>query len=167
MKTAVVGEWRQDRLQPGAHRFCSALRLPAQGLPALSAKPRERWSDPIREDFFLGRCFRNLDDLNAQLRHWLDTVANPRLHATTQRVVNEAFAKGKPHLKMLPLAPRIVAGPKRSHCGSNTVERKRCKASLTDFSLRGKALDVRSCGSLTPHLFNVVGFAVGCGLLDY
>jgi hypothetical protein len=28
----------------------------------------------IREDFFLGGSFRNLDDLNVQLRHWLDTV---------------------------------------------------------------------------------------------
>ena len=53
----------------------------------------------IREDFFLARSFRNLDDLNAQLRHWIDTVANPRVHATTQRVVNEAFAEEKPHLK--------------------------------------------------------------------
>src|SRR6185436_12923148 len=44
-------------------------------------------------------------DLNAQLRHWLDTVANARVHATTQRVVNEAFAEEKPHLKPLPLAP--------------------------------------------------------------
>jgi len=59
----------------------------------------------IREDFFLARSFRNLDDLNGQLRHWLDTVANPRVHATTQRVVNEAFAAEKPHLKSLPLAP--------------------------------------------------------------
>jgi hypothetical protein len=38
-------------------------------------------------------------------RHWLDTVANPRVLATTQRVVNESFADEKPHLKMLPLAP--------------------------------------------------------------
>ena len=52
----------------------------------------------IREDFFLARSFRNLDDLNAQLRQWLDTVANPRVHATTQRVVNEAFAEEKPDL---------------------------------------------------------------------
>jgi transposase len=35
----------------------------------------------IREDFFLARSFRNLDDLNAQLQHWLDTVTNPRVHA--------------------------------------------------------------------------------------
>jgi transposase len=57
----------------------------------------------IREDFFLARSFQNLDDLNAQLRHWLDTVANPRLHATTQRVVTEAFAEEQPHLQELPL----------------------------------------------------------------
>jgi transposase len=59
----------------------------------------------IREDFFLARSFRNLDDLNAQLRHWLDTVANPRRHATTLRIVQEAFAEEKPALRPLPLAP--------------------------------------------------------------
>ena len=59
----------------------------------------------IREDFFLARSFRDLDDLNAQLRYWLDTVANPRVHATTRRVVNEAFAEERPALKPLPLAP--------------------------------------------------------------
>ena len=59
----------------------------------------------IREDFFLGGTFRNLDDLNAQLRHWLDTVANPRVHATTKSVVNEAFAEEKPALKALSVTP--------------------------------------------------------------
>jgi hypothetical protein len=42
---------------------------------------------------------------NVQLHNWLDAVANPRVHATTQRVVNEAFAKEKPHLKTLPIVP--------------------------------------------------------------
>jgi hypothetical protein len=59
----------------------------------------------VREDFFLGGVFRNLDDLNGQLRHWLDSVANPRVHATTKRVVNEAFAAEQPFLRPLPLAP--------------------------------------------------------------
>ena len=59
----------------------------------------------IREDFFLARSFQNLDDLNAQLRHWLDTVANPRVHATTGRVVAEAFAEEQPQLQPLPLVP--------------------------------------------------------------
>jgi hypothetical protein len=44
-------------------------------------------------------------DLNAQLRRWLDTVANPRVHATTQRVVNEVFAEERPALNPLPLVP--------------------------------------------------------------
>ncbi len=59
----------------------------------------------IREEFFLAGSFRNLDDLNAQLRQWLDGVANARLHATTQRVVNEAFVEERLALKPLPLAP--------------------------------------------------------------
>ena len=40
-----------------------------------------------------------------QLRHWLDTVANPRTHATTHRVVTEAFAEERASLRTLPLAP--------------------------------------------------------------
>ena len=59
----------------------------------------------VREDFFLGRSFRNLDDLNAQLR--LDTVANPRRHAST-RVVLEHFAEEQPYLKAPPAMPFAV-----------------------------------------------------------
>jgi transposase len=59
----------------------------------------------IREDFFLGRSFRNLDDLNAQFRQWLDQVANLRTHATTGRVVAEHFAEERPKLQPLPAGP--------------------------------------------------------------
>jgi transposase len=59
----------------------------------------------VREDFFLGGCFRNLDDLNAQFRHWLDEVANRRTHATTHRVVAEHFAEEQPKLLALPAGP--------------------------------------------------------------
>jgi hypothetical protein len=59
----------------------------------------------VREDFFLGRSFRTLDDLNAQFRPWLDTVANARRHATTGRIVREHFAEEKPHLQALPAGP--------------------------------------------------------------
>jgi transposase len=59
----------------------------------------------IREDFFLGRNFRNLDDLNQQLRQWLDQVANMRVHATTKRVVAEHFAEERPRLQQLPAGP--------------------------------------------------------------
>ena len=59
----------------------------------------------IREDFFLARSFRDLDDLNAQFRQWLDEVANRRTHATTRRVVAEHFVEERPHLKPLPIGP--------------------------------------------------------------
>ncbi len=59
----------------------------------------------VREDFFLARSVRDLDDLNAQLRQWLDEVANLRVHATTRRVVVEHFVEERPSLKPLPAGP--------------------------------------------------------------
>lgn len=65
----------------------------------------ERPFSYIRQDFFLARTFRNLDDLNAQLRDWLDTVANVRLHGTTQKIVADAFAAERDELQALPAFP--------------------------------------------------------------
>ncbi len=59
----------------------------------------------VREDFFLARSFRNLEDLNVQLGDWLATVANVRLHGTTLRIVSEAFAEERPSLQPLPVVP--------------------------------------------------------------
>ena len=110
MKTAVTGEGDQGGIvynralidlarHYGFHpRACQPYRAKTKGKV-------ERPFRYIREDFFLARSFRNLADLNEQLRRWLDGVANPRLHATTRRVVNETFAEERPHLKPLPLAP--------------------------------------------------------------
>ena len=74
-------------------------------MPALPGQNEGKVERPfryIREDFFLGRSFRDRDDLNAPLRDWLDTVANVRVHGTTQRVVAEAFAAEQPELQTLP-----------------------------------------------------------------
>jgi len=110
MKTAVIGEdadglvvYNRALVDLARHygfqpRACQPYRPKTKGKV-------ERPFRYIREDFFLGGSFRNLDDLNAQFQHWLDTVANPRVHTTTQRVVNEAFAEEKSALKPLPLAP--------------------------------------------------------------
>lgn len=107
MKTAVTGEdgdghiiynrsllalARHYRFQP---RACRPYRAKTKGKV-------ERPFRYIREDFFLGRTFRNLEDLNVQLTDWLDTVANVRIHGTTQRVVAEAFAAEQPELQALP-----------------------------------------------------------------
>ena len=43
--------------------------------------------------------------MNDQLIDWLDTVANARIHGTTQRMVAEAFAAEQPELQTLPEHP--------------------------------------------------------------
>src|SRR6201996_7663948 len=75
-------------------KACKAYRAKTKGKV-------ERPFRYIRADFFLGRTFRNLDDLNAQFRQWLDQVANARVHATTRRVVAEYFAEERPALQPL------------------------------------------------------------------
>jgi transposase len=104
MKTAVIGE--DAEAHPCADRACRSFPVSPESLPAYRAKTKGKVERPFRynrEDFFLARAFRNLGDLNAQLAHWLATVANPRVHATTRRVVNEAFAEERLHL--LPAVP--------------------------------------------------------------
>jgi len=107
MKTAVTGEddvghivYNRSLLALAQHyrfqpRACRPYRAKTKGKV-------ERPFSYIRQDFFLGRSFRNLDDLNAQLTDWLDTVANVRTHGTTQRVVAEAFAAEQPELQAPP-----------------------------------------------------------------
>ena len=56
----------------------------------------------LEHDFLAGRAFASWDDLNAQCRQWLDTVANVRVHGTTRRRVDEAFAEEQPCLIALP-----------------------------------------------------------------
>ena len=79
-------------------KACKAYRAKTKGKV-------ERPFRYIREDFFLGRIFRNRDDLNDQFRRWLDQVANARTHATTRRVVSEHFAAERPSLQPLPAGP--------------------------------------------------------------
>ncbi|MDA9406052.1 IS21 family transposase [Bradyrhizobium sp. CCBAU 45384] len=110
MKTAVLGEDAEGLVVYNRALVDLARHYGFQPRACRPYRPKtkgkvERPFRYIREDFFLGGVFRNLDDLNGQLRHWLDTVANPRVHATTHRVVNEAFAEEKAALQALPSAP--------------------------------------------------------------
>ena len=57
------------------------------------------------QDFFLGRTFRSLDDLNAQFDDWCREIAHRRVHATTGRVVDEAMAEERSSLIPLPAHP--------------------------------------------------------------
>lgn len=107
MKTAVIGEDDQGHIVYNSSLLALAkhYRFQRRACRPYRAKTKGKVERPfryIREDFFLGRCFRNMEDLNAQLVAWLETVANARVHGTTQRVVAEAFAEEQGELQRLP-----------------------------------------------------------------
>ncbi len=115
MKTVVDREAAQAAFEDGHIIYNRTLvefarhygYLP-KACKAYRAKTKGKVERPfryIREDFFLGRSFRNRDDLNGQFRQWLDQVANARVHATTRRVVSEHFAEERPSLQPLPAGP--------------------------------------------------------------
>jgi transposase len=106
MKTAVLGESEKHivynaKLVAFAQHYSFAPRA----CKAYRAKTKGKIERPyryIRQDFFLARRFQNLGDLNRQLRQWLDTVANVRVHGTTQRVVAKHFGEERASLQCLP-----------------------------------------------------------------
>jgi hypothetical protein len=63
----------------------------------------------LEEDFLRARTFASWDDLRGQARQWLDTVANVRVHGTTRRRVDEAYAEELPCLIALPSVPYPAA----------------------------------------------------------
>ena len=102
MKTAVLGEVDERGIVYNAKLLDLATHygFVPKACKAYRAKTKGKVERPfryVREDFFLGRSFRSLEDLNAQFQQWLDSVANPRRHATTGRIVVEHFAEEKPH----------------------------------------------------------------------
>ena len=110
MKTAVTGQDGEGHIVYNRSLLALAQHygfLPKACRP-YRAKTKGKVERPfryIREDFFLGRSFRDMDDLNRQLADWLATVANVRLHGTTNRIVADAFAAEQPELQALPAGP--------------------------------------------------------------
>lgn len=110
MKTAVIGE---DETGVVTYNTSLVALLNHYGTVPRACRPYraktkgkvERPFRYIRQDFFLARTFRNIDDLNTQFELWRMEIANPRVHATTLRVVDEAFAEELPSLKPLPAIP--------------------------------------------------------------
>lgn len=73
-------------LQPGFADFADHWGFEAQACPPYWPRAKgkvERAIGYIETSFLEGRSFADLDELNAQLRFWLATVANVRVHGTT------------------------------------------------------------------------------------
>jgi transposase len=93
---------------------------PAVGRPRHKER-RGKVERPFRyfeEDFLRARTFASWDDLRAQVREWLDTVANVRVHGTTRRRVDEAYAEERPCLIALPAVTYPAA-----RCETRTVQK--------------------------------------------
>jgi len=75
----------------------------------------ERAVHYLKRSFLAGRSFADLAELNAQARHWLDHVANVRVHGTTAERPIDLFAQEKlqappdgPPYRVVPLLQRKV-----------------------------------------------------------
>ena len=106
MKTAVLGQIEKHIIYNAKLvAFAQHYSFAPRACKAYRAKTKGKVERPyryIRQDFFLARRFQNLGDLNRQLRQWLDTVANARVHGTTQRVVAQHFGEERAALQTLP-----------------------------------------------------------------
>ncbi|MFO0467354.1 MAG: IS21 family transposase [bacterium] len=83
------------------------------------------------------RKFESLAEAQAFLDHWVATVADERVHKTTQRVVKEHFAEERAHLKPLPAEPcrRFSFGRRKvTSTGYVDVEAKRYAAPASHVS---------------------------------
>ena len=80
----------------------------------------ERAVSYLRHNFFYGRQFADLEDLNSQLEKWLEETANARVHGTTGDIPAQRLRKEKFHLRPLPsdnYIPLITLGRRVSRDG--------------------------------------------------
>lgn len=106
LKTAVLShvdgavEWQSTFTDFAAYygftpRACRPYRAQTKGKV-------ERPFPYIRSNFFLGRTFTGLENVNVQSRHWLDHTANVRIHGTTHERPLDRHQIERGHLRALP-----------------------------------------------------------------
>jgi transposase len=87
-------------------RFAAHWGFVARACRAYRAQTKGKVERPIRylrDSFLYGREFLGDTQLGDEGRHWVETVANARLHATTKRVPRELF-EGEERALLQPLA---------------------------------------------------------------
>jgi len=101
----IINKAGQRYFNPEIVDFASHYGFTPVSCPAYSPWVKgkvERPLDYIRERFWRGYCFESLQKANADLRHWLDTVANQREHGTHRQEVIDRWYQEKPLLGPLP-----------------------------------------------------------------
>ncbi len=89
----------------------------------------------LRESFFYGRTFTSDSDLNHQARHWLDHVANVRVHSTLKERPLDRLERERGELR--PLALR----PYRSYVLPPNRAKKQTKAVLPQIDVERRPLE--------------------------
>jgi len=95
----------------------------------------ERPISYVRSSFFYGRTFTSDSDLNAQAQHWLDTVANVRVHGTLKERPVDRLERELNDLK--PLALR----PYRSYVLAPNVKKKRTQTHVPYIDVQRRPLE--------------------------
>ncbi len=90
----------------------------------------ERPVSYVRSSFFYGRTFTSDSDLNAQAQHWLDTVANVRIHSTLKERPIDRLERELGELKRSPCV-RIAPMCCRRRRGSSSGRRQSCPTSMS------------------------------------
>ena len=111
MKAVIIKDERDDggRLTENAEflRFASHHGFRIRACKPYRAKTKGKVERPVsyvRSSFFYGRTFTSDEDLNTQARHWLDHVANVRVHGTLKQRPVDRFEQERDVLR--PLASR-------------------------------------------------------------
>jgi len=63
----------------------------------------------VKKNFLAGLAIPDFRVLNPAARHWLDTVANVRLHGETRQKPTDLWQQERPHLRPLPAHPFDIA----------------------------------------------------------
>ncbi len=141
MKAVIIKDERAEggRLTENAEflRFASHHGFRIRACRPYRAKTKGKVERPVsyvRSNFFYGRTFTSDEDLNCQARHWLDHVANVRMHGTLKERPIDRFEHERDVLR--PLASR----PYRSFVLPPKVK-KQAKAALPRIKVERRPLE--------------------------
>lgn len=142
MKAVVVKDERASggRITENAEflRFAHHWNFRVRACRPYRAKTKGKVERPVgyvRSSFFYGRTFTSDEDLNLQARHWLDHVANVRVHGTLKERPLDRLEQERGVLQ--PLAPR----PYRSFVLPPQAK-KRAQLALPRIEVERRALEV-------------------------
>ena len=110
-----------------------------------TGKPKvERGIPYVRQDFFRGEVFRDLDDMQAQAVRWCRDLAGTRLHGTTRRAPRVVF-ETEEQPTLLPLGPEPFDRPTWAQCTVHPDHHIQFQRALYSVPTRylGAAVDVR------------------------